>query len=233
MIASASADPTRQQWWAHARPDLAPAFRRARRHSRLVRVLRYALPGGLLAGGTLYMLAGWLNPLALPGVPSIANLVISGTRVTMDSPRLAGFTRDGRPYEFTATAAAQDLKKPHFIELKEIRAKMEMRDGGVTHLAGDTGVYDTKGEKVSLRDNVLVSMSNGTEVRMREATIDVKQGHIVSREPVEVRSASGQLDAREMEVLEQGAVIQFRGGVRMEMRSESPSQERSRAERPR
>jgi lipopolysaccharide export system protein LptC len=231
MIASASADTVHQPWWANARPDLAPAFRRARRHSRIVRVLRYALPGGLVAAVGLYLVVGWLASLALPGVPSISNLVISGTRITMDAPKLGGYTRDGRPYELTATAAAQDLKKPQFIELKEIRAQVELRDGNVVIVTGDAGIYDTKGEQVSMRDNIVVATTNGMQVRLREATIDIKKGHIVSREKVEVTTSSGRIDANAMEIAEQGAVIQFGGGVRMEIRADDASQRRGSSER--
>ena len=42
----------------------------------------------------------------------VGNMVVSGTKITMEQPRLSGFTRDGRAYEVTAVAAAQDVTKP-------------------------------------------------------------------------------------------------------------------------
>ena len=80
----------------------------------------------------------------------------------MEAPKLAGYTRDGRSYELTAAAAAQDLKRPHFIELKDIRAKVELQDGALINVTADAGVYDNKSEIVTLDRNVLVTASSGT-----------------------------------------------------------------------
>ena len=68
---------------------------------------------------------------------------MSGTKITMEAPRLAGFTRDARPYELTARAAAQDLTKPDMLELKDIHAKMEMQEQHV-EIKAASGLYDTK-----------------------------------------------------------------------------------------
>ena len=46
----------------------------------------------------------------------------------MEQPRLAGFTSDARAYELTADTAAQDMTRPDIVELRNIRAKVEMQD---------------------------------------------------------------------------------------------------------
>ena len=51
-----------------------------------------------------------VGPLRLPG--ELGSLVIKGTKVTMQQPRLSGYTADSRPYEFTANSADQELTKP-------------------------------------------------------------------------------------------------------------------------
>ena len=48
----------------------------------------------------------------------IGNLVVSGTKITMEKPHLSGFTSDARAYELSADAAKQDLTKPDLIELQ-------------------------------------------------------------------------------------------------------------------
>src|SRR5438874_2255697 len=87
------------------RQDGEQVFRRARRHSRRVRILRIAIPISLvvLVGG--FSLATWLDPWRLLyRLPrDIAGLTISGTKVMMVAPKLAGYTRDARRYEFSAT----------------------------------------------------------------------------------------------------------------------------------
>ncbi len=224
MNVSVTLDRGMHAWSATGGSSRERAFRVASRHSRLVRGLRKAIPIGL--GGTIaiYVLASFFNPWsALSRLPSVAKLNISGTKVTMEAPRLAGYTRDGRSYELVAAAAAQDLKRPQFIELKDIRAKIELQDGGgLVNVSADTGVYDNKSEVVSLDQNVLVTASNGTEIRLTQARLDVRKGHIVSDQPVDVLLSNGHINANQLEVTDNGDVIYFRGGVVVTMQSGVP-----------
>ena len=71
-------------------------------------------------------------------------MVIKGTKITMQQPRLTGFTTDVRAYEFSARAAAQDITKPDLVELQQIRAKVEMADKSIVHMWADTGLYNMK-----------------------------------------------------------------------------------------
>jgi lipopolysaccharide export system protein LptC len=102
----------------------ATAFRAAMRHSRWVRFARLAVPAVAVLVIAGVFLATWLNPLRLIGnLPAgLRDVVISGTKVKMQQPRLSGFTRDARPYELSALSAAQDITKPDLIELTELRA---------------------------------------------------------------------------------------------------------------
>jgi lipopolysaccharide export system protein LptC len=215
MSATVIADIGTHAWRATAGSNREREFRIARRHSRWVRRLRIAIPTVVAVGLCVYALSAWLNPLtALSRLPS-GKLVVSGTRITMDLPKLAGFTRDGRSYELTASAAAQDLRRPHFIELKEVRAKVELVDGSVVNVISGTGLYETKNEVVTLYQDVVVTSSAGTEIRLSEARLDMRKAHVLSNKPVEVLLPNGRIDANQMEVIEGGDVVQFRGGVTM------------------
>jgi lipopolysaccharide export system protein LptC len=219
-------------WPATGRGNLEKVRRAARRHSRLVRRLRYAIPAIAILSIGLYVFLTWFNPWAvLARLPSLGGkLVVSGTTITMDLPKVAGYTPDGRAYEMTARAASQDLKRPQFIELKDIRAKVDLADKSRVDVSADSGIYDTKAELVALKDNVRVLSSAGTEVRLREATMDMRKGHVLSDKPVEVMMPNGQLNARQVEVTDAGSVINFRGGVNMTLRLSdraAPEAERS------
>lgn len=213
MTASVTFDSGRHEHDAAGRPGAVRAFKRARRHSRVVRSLRFGIPIAVVATLGLYGLVTWLNPLKGLAIPEIGKLAISGTRITMEVPRLAGYTRDGRGYEITANAAAQDLRNPQFIELKELRAKIELEGSNTVTVTADMGSYDTKSELMSLRDNVVVKSSTGTEVRLSEANMDMRKGSVISERPVEVDMPTGQVRANALDVAENGAVIVFRGGV--------------------
>jgi lipopolysaccharide export system protein LptC len=203
------------------RGDGARIFRKAMRHSRRVRILRLALPLSILVVIAIGLLAARVDPLRmLTALPvDFSSLVVSGTKITMQQPRIAGFTRDSRPYELTARAAAQDVTNPDTIELQGIHGKSEMPDKSVFELTADGGIYDSKSEMLSLRQNVVFKSTGGFEVHMSEALVDVHTSNVVSENPVEVRLQQGIINANRMEVVDSGDVIRFGGGVTMVMSS--------------
>lgn len=196
----------------------------ALRHSRLVRVLRIGVPAAL-AGALLLTVGANYMPtvggLRLPG--ELGSLVIKGTKVTMQQPRLSGFTADSRPYEFTANNAEQDITKPDVMELHQIAAKIEMEDKSLVNLTANGGTYDMKTEMLTLVDNVHIVSSTGYEARLSEATIDVHKGSVVSERPVWVKLTNGVINGKKLEIRDSGDVIRFYNGVTMIVRPEQDS----------
>jgi lipopolysaccharide export system protein LptC len=105
-------------------------FAIAARHSRRVRILRKAVPAAVIIALLAVLLISVFNPFRiLAKLPlEVDNLVVSGTRITMESPHLSGFTPDQRPYELWAKTATQDVTKPTNVELQELRANVQMED---------------------------------------------------------------------------------------------------------
>ncbi len=219
-VITARPDPqTAHTYWTMSRGDSERAFRVARRHSRLVRILRVAIPLAVVAGLTAITLVTYYNPLrVLNKLPiDISNLVVSGSKVTMEQPRLSGFTKDARAYEFTADAAAQDLTKPDIVELRNIHAKVEMQDKTTMVMTAVNGIYDTKAETLRLERNIVLSSSNGYKGRLSEARIDIRKATVVSDQPVELELLQGTLNANRLEILDSGDLVRFHGGVSMVM----------------
>jgi lipopolysaccharide export system protein LptA len=190
-------------------------FRAAARHSRFVRFLRFTIPAGILAIVAVLLVATFFNPSRLftsfPIDPGKVSL--SGTKIIMELPRLNGFTTDSRPYEITAHTAAQDLTKPDIMELKDIVARSELKDGQQVTITSINGVYDTKGELLRLNEHITVNTTSGYEAHLSEATVNTANGNIVSENPVELKLPKGLLNANRLEVMENGAWILFGGGV--------------------
>ncbi len=114
---------------ADSRTDFERNYRTALRHSRHVRLLRISVPIGIAALLLAVVVINYMPPIGgfrLPG--ELGKLVIHGTKITMEQPRLTGFTVDSRAYEFSAAAAAQDLTKPNLVELDQLHARREMQD---------------------------------------------------------------------------------------------------------
>jgi lipopolysaccharide export system protein LptC len=211
-------DPALRGDWARSRSKSGErAFHAARRHSRLVRALRVALPAAVALVAAAVVLVTYFNPLRMLGkLPvDVGNLVVAGTRITMEQPRLSGFTRDARAYELSAEAAAQDMTKPDLIELKKIQARVELQDKSTVEMSALSGVYDSKAEVLKLDQDILLRSSAGYEGRLSEATIDIRKGNVVSQHPVELKLLQGTLDARRLEIRDSGDLIRFDGGVRL------------------
>jgi lipopolysaccharide export system protein LptC len=198
--------------------DLQARFARATRHSKRVRFLRRAIPVIVLVSLLAILAISTIaNPfrmlLKLP--LSVGNLVVSGTKVTMESPRLAGYTPDQRAYELSAHAAVQDVTDPTKVELQVLHAKIEMEDKSTVLMDADTGLYDTKSQLLKLDKNIFLQTSAGYEGRLQEALVDIGKGSVQSDKPVAIKLLNGTLDAQRMLVTESGAVVHFEGGVSM------------------
>jgi lipopolysaccharide export system protein LptC len=203
----------------------ARAFRAAQRHSWRVRLLRRALPAAAIGGFVLLLLGTWLDPLRLyRKLPvEFSRITISGNKLTMEAPKLTGFTRDKRPYVVTADSAAQDLTKPDLVELTNINGQVEQADRGMTELRAKSGLYDMKAEHIHVFDGVEIRASGGYRANLREAFFEVRKGHIVSKDPVDVVFPEGNLQASRLEIFDHGAKAVFDGGVTMTVKLSKPA----------
>jgi lipopolysaccharide export system protein LptC len=200
---------------ASSRGDFERNYRAALRHSRHVRWLRICVPAGIAALLLTVIGINYMPPIGgfrLPG--ELGKLVIHGTRITMQQPRLAGYTVDSRAYEFSADSAGQDITKPNLVELHQLHAKMELQDNSTVEMSAMSGVYDAKSEMLTLRDDIELVSSSGYEGRLIEAVIDVRKGNVVSDKPVAVKMLDGFLNAKRLDIAENGSVLRF-GGVSM------------------
>jgi lipopolysaccharide export system protein LptC len=191
------------------------AFNKARRHSRWVSFAKVAIPLGSLLGMAGVGLVAYYNPFKQIENLSFGSIGVSGTNVTMESPKLTGFKNDNRPYEVTASAATQDVRKPDLVQLKDLRARIVTDErGGVARLRADSGVLDTKKEQMRLRENIVVTTDAGHEVRLRTAFVKFKAGSVVSNDPVTVSFGNGTIEAEGLDVADNGKVMSFAGRVR-------------------
>lgn len=196
-------------------PRRSRSFAAARSHTRVVKLLKFAIPAGSLL--VIAAVIGWsmFNPFArIPGL-TVGPISVSGSKIAMESPRLTGFRKDNRPYEVTATTAYQDIRKPNVIELREMKAKLTVDDAGTkANLVSRTGIFDTGKEHLDLKDDIKIWTDKGEEVLLKSAAIDFKTGTGMSREEVKIKTPTLTLDAAGMEVAENGQRITFTGGVK-------------------
>jgi lipopolysaccharide export system protein LptC len=145
------------------------------------------------------------------------NLVVSGSKITMETPHLTGFTPDQRPYDLVAKTATQDLADPDHVELKILRAKVLMEDRSTVTLDARTGLFDTKQQVLDLHKDILLTTSTGYEARLSQAHADMAKGTVTSDEHVDVKLTNGTLTADRLRITEGGDVIRFEGNVVMHL----------------
>ena len=192
----------------------AKAFAAARRHSIVVRVLRFGLKAGAIGGVVFLIALGAYKEFDRPLASlSVGQLGIEGTKVTMDSPRLTGYRKDGRPYLVNAAKAMQDVAHPTIVELRGIDADLGTSDNGTIKLTARAGIYDTAAEHLDVSDEVRIKSSQ-YDVAMKSASIDFKNGLYVSKEPVTITTSSGMtVNADSVSGNDSGRELQFDGNV--------------------
>lgn len=197
---------------------LEARFAAAARHSRMVRILRVAVPAvvGLAMASIIFVSV--YNPFRemIPKLPlEMDNLVVSGTKITMESPHIAGFSADGRPYEMWAKAAIQDVTDPDHVELKTIRAKVAQQDQSTVTMDARTGFFDNKKQLLDLRQDIFLQSSTGYEAKLTQAFVDINKGNVSSDEHVDVKLLEGTLTADRLRIYNSGELVRFEGNVVM------------------
>ncbi|OAF08272.1 LPS export ABC transporter periplasmic protein LptC [Bradyrhizobium centrolobii] len=199
---------------------LAARFASAARHSRLVRILRIAVPGAVLLSLAAIIGVSIFNPfrMLMPNLPlDSGNMVVSGTKITMESPHLSGFTPDQRPYELWAKTATQDITDPDHVDLSDLRSKVLMEDQSTLFLDARTGRFDNKQQQLDLHKDIFLRTSTGYEARLNSAFVDMGKGTVSSDEHVDVKLTNGTLTSDRLRITEGGDVIRFEGNVVMHL----------------
>jgi len=196
-------------------------FAIASRHSRMVRLLRIAVPAAVILSLAAIVAVSIFNPfrMLLPKLPvDMGNLVVSGTKITMESPHLSGYTPDQRPYEVWAKTATQDVTAPDHVDLKTLRAKVLMADQTTTvTLDARDGSMDTKQQLLQLHEDIFLQSSAGYEARLSQALVDMGKGTVTSEEHVDVKLLNGTLTADKLRITGGGEVVTFEGNVVMNL----------------
>jgi len=190
------------------------AFAEAYRHSARVKRLRIIVPT-LAAGASVLIIGaiivGRLVTFALPF--SLDGLSLQGSKLTMDAPRLAGFTEDNRSYRLSARRAEQDVANPAVVDLEAVHAELELEGGGLARLESRRGILYTRENRITLADVIDVSTTTGYKGQTTKADIDTRAGTMVADAPVTLSSPGGRMVADRMEIRDRGKVFIFEGNV--------------------
>ena len=201
-------------------------FARAARHSRLVRLLRVAVPALVIMSMASILAVSIFNPFRiLTKLPvDVSGMVVSGTKITMESPHMSGFSPDQRPYEIWAKTATQDITNPDKVDLTMVRGKVLTEDRSTVTIEAKTGLFDTKAQMLDLRKDVFLQTSEGYEVRLNQATVDIANGGVSTDDGVDVKLTNGTVRADKLRLTDKGEVVRFEGHVVMKLTMDQPAE---------
>ena len=190
------------------------SYEAAIRHSRMVSFLKFFIPFG-----TIVLIAGlilkiWLDSFYYSDDYSVGDISISGTQVTMEAPKLTGYSNKAQPYRVSAAIAVQDLKDMNIVYLQKLDGlfKTDSNQSEI-RIQADKGVYNTQNEYLEVEENIVVTSHDGQQLFMSSAAIDMEAGTVRSVDPVHVVLPDGTIDAKALEIFDNGDLISFRKDV--------------------
>ncbi|TPN49101.1 LPS export ABC transporter periplasmic protein LptC [Mesorhizobium sp. B1-1-4] len=195
-------------------PARGDAFDRARRHSRRVRVLKFAVP---VLAALIAIAFPVYSYLAAPVSVAVQaeGTAFSNGKLVMANPKLNGFTKQKLPYSMTALRAIQDVSTQGIIELDGIDAKVPIAADNVAAIKATHGTYDREGNTMHLTSDVTIATTDGLQARFKSVFLDMGKGTMKTDNPVDVSRDGSQITANSLSVQDNGKVLVFENKVRV------------------
>ena len=198
-------------------PELAraAALVRARRHSRLVRRLRWMLPALSLVLFVSFWGSALLGTLLRGtgiGFGGIDLAALVDGELVMAEPDISG-TINGRRFEVTADRAIQDVTRQDQVRFESPTAVLDGPQGRIDLTAGNA-LYGVESETLALDGGVDVRTVRGQTARLQDAKVDLAAGSLVSTSPVTLDGPQGRIEALGIQIDDSGARVLFTGRVR-------------------
>ncbi|ARP63516.1 LPS export ABC transporter periplasmic protein LptC [Mesorhizobium sp. WSM1497] len=194
------------------------AFDRAQRHSRRVRVLKFAVP---VAAALIAVAFPVYSYLAAPVSVKIQaeGTAFSNGKLVMANPKLNGFTKQKQPYSMTALRAIQDVSTQGIIELEGIDAKVPIASDNVAAVKASHGTYDRDGNTMNLTSDVTITTTDGMQAKFKSVFLDMGKGTMKTGDPVDVSRGGSRITADTMSVQDNGKILVFENKVRVNIDS--------------
>jgi lipopolysaccharide export system protein LptC len=186
-------------------PDAPPRgprtadFKRWRRHSRLIGVLRKVLPA-LMALIVLALLGG----VAISGFLAAPHRIREALgSIHMVNPRFQGRDSKGRSFVLSAKEASRDEHDQQQVLLQEPFVSLGADTPTPTRLMAKTGIYREGDRMLRLYGDVRLDDGSGYRFASQEALVDTRKGELVGKSAMAADGPMGQ-----------GKRAIFKGGVR-------------------
>jgi lipopolysaccharide export system protein LptC len=181
---------------------------RWRRRSRLVRVLRVALPAAIVL-----ILAGLAAAVAYNALrPGAAPAHNSNRPIRLVNPRFVGRDDRGRAFVITAATATRDPQEYEKVYLDRPAVILDEEGPDPIRITAHRGVYHEKSGKLEVSGGVRMTSARAA-FDTASSQFDTKTGELVGSGPVHGSGPLGEIDAKSYGVYGKGDRMVFEGGV--------------------
>ena len=188
--------------------------RRARAHSRLVKVLRWLLPTLILA--LLGLLGAFVVGQAVRAAAARPREM--PTQIRMVSPHFIGRDNQGRAFNLASRLALRDDTNMQRVFLTFPVIVMDVDSVHPKTLTSDRGVYDEDTHMLRLNGHVRIDDSTASTVATDEALVDTKAGTVSGVSALNGNGPMGQIHAGSYTATEKGQVLIMHGGVHAQLK---------------
>jgi lipopolysaccharide export system protein LptC len=199
-------------------PDRSRAFRAAKRHSGLVRVLKLCLPLGTAGLVSLYLLPARLS-LDVPGggQASVQQIVIAQGGLKMVNPRYKGINEKNGAYDIQAESALQHISDPDLISFDKINAELLSPQGQKTLLTAPSGIFQRIKQEFTFDNTVTIGGEAGISGQLKTATAFMKENRLISNDPVVLGFHGHRVASDRVEFFNAEKRVIFTGNVRVHL----------------
>jgi lipopolysaccharide export system protein LptC len=197
-----------------AAPDRRGDIERWRRRSRLVRILRIALPASVAV--ILAALAGEIVYNTIKAAP--ATSAESDEPIRLVNPRFVGRDDKGRAFVITAASAMRDQKDYQRVMLDKPALILDEEGPDPLRIQANAGVYHEGNRKLDLQGGVKLSGAQAV-FETAASLFDTKTGELVGSGPIQGAGSLGEIQAKSYGVYGKGERMVFKGGVHTRLNS--------------
>jgi len=153
---------------------------------------------------------------------SIDGMEIADGNLRMLNPTLKGADKKNGNYIVRAEYADQDMASPNLIKLHAITADVSNPSGGWSKMQAVRGKFDSKIERLIMKDRITISTSAGVTGELSYATLDMTTQTLRSHNPVSFKLTNGTVRANALTLRSKENTLVFRGKVAVHLEGKKP-----------
>jgi lipopolysaccharide export system protein LptC len=142
-------------------------------HDRLVRFLARALPAGIGVVAAVMILVPLSPRNEVSFLLDRNKVAVTPERIHVDKAMYRGEDDQGRPFELTAGSAIQPTPVEPVLQLEDLMARIQLRDGPAA-LEAPGGSYNFNTNQVSVPGEVNFSAADGYRMITQNVEVDLK-----------------------------------------------------------